>query len=149
MSVFVVGRSYSSKEKLVENKFPPRLQAILPFRRVRRTNENFKEEWSNKKHAKEQKLFWDYLRKTRFLLTFGTKSKQSVTVVGRSRKNETHATSALTWPSIRKASGIPTRTQGIILYTLMHTQRESLSRRTFASRVTHAIKHPITNKRAL
>ena len=44
VSVFVVGRSYSSKEKLVENKFPPRLQAILPFRRVRRTNENFKEE---------------------------------------------------------------------------------------------------------
>ena len=89
------------------------------------------------------------LLRTKITLTFGIKSKHSVTVVGRSRTNDRHPTKASTCSLIRKASGIPTMTHTTTLYMAMHTKCESLSEWTLTFRVIHAMKQPITSTRTL
>lgn len=84
-----------------------------------------------------------------FALTFGTKTKHSITVVQKTIKKAVIANVAFCACSIISAAGTPTTLKMTTLYTDIPTYRESLSAGMLTCRVSHARKTPNNRRRPL
>lgn len=82
-------------------------------------------------------------------LTFGTKTKHSITVVQKTMKKAVIANVAFCACSIISAAGTPTTLKMTTLYTDIPTYRESLSAGMLTCRVSHARKTPNNSRRPL